>query len=153
MTKNVKEPVHTIKTTTAEHPLIPPRYQHPAAIALMYFCLIIFFHSIVFEGKTYESADSIASHSWETLAKDAEAEGIFPLWNPYIFCGMPGYASLTFTGHRSFDLTTFNFGNMRLLFAYIFIEQKNGSWLFFYLLYGIGVYLLPFRNFEINPLH
>jgi hypothetical protein len=97
MAKNVKEQSRQPKPMMEERSIIPLKFQHPAAMAVIYICLLLFFHPVVFEGKTYQSVDAIASHSWETLLNDAKAEGVFPLWNPYIFCGMPGYASLTLT--------------------------------------------------------
>jgi hypothetical protein len=152
MAKNVKEQTRGVKATTADHPLIPLKFQHPAAMLFLYLCLLIFFHSIVFDGKTYQSADTIASHSWETLLKDAQADGIYPLWNPYIFCGMPGYASLTFSNARPFDFTTYTFGIARNLFGYLFFDKSNGVWLLFYLIYGIGVYLLAYKLFKNKPV-
>jgi hypothetical protein len=152
MAKNAKEQTRNIKGTAADHPLIPLKFQHPAAIFFLYLCLLIFFHSIIFDGKTYQGVDTIASHSWETLLKDAQAEGIFPLWNPYIFCGMPGYASLTFSIARSYDFTTYTFGIVRNLFGYLFFDKSNGVLLLFYLIYGIGVYLLAYKLFKNKPV-
>lgn len=152
MANNIKEQVRNIKTKTAEHPLIPPKYQHAAAIAFMYLCLLIFFHAITFEGKTYESADSIGSHSWDTFRKDAQTEGIPPLWNPYIFCGMPGYASLMYSIPRDFDFISTVTDNVRSCAAYIFIDQKSGGQLLFYLIYGIGVYFFAFHWLKNKPI-
>lgn len=151
MAKTVKEQVRTPKTVRAEHPIIPPKYQHLAAIILIYISLLIFFHSIIFDGKTYQSADTIASHSWETLYKDAQTEGIFPLWNPYIFCGMPGYASVTFAVQRTFDVTTFLWEQfIRKVLTYCFFDDgsQSGTWLLYYLVYGIGVYLFAFQKLK-----
>ena len=80
MAKNVREQVRTPKSAHVEHSIIPPKYQDLAAIVLIYISLLVFFHSIIFDGKTYQSADTIASHSWETLYKDTQAEGIFPFY-------------------------------------------------------------------------
>jgi len=132
MAKNVREQPRTPKSARVEHPLIPPKYQHFAAIVLIYISLLVFFHSIIFDGKTYQSADTIASHSWETLYKDAKAEGIFSLWNPYIFCGMPGYASVTFAVQRTFDITTFIWEQIvRKVLTYFFFDDgsQSGTWL------------------------
>jgi hypothetical protein len=152
MTKNIKEQARNIKTATAEHPSIPPKYQHPAAIALLFLCLLIFFHSITFDGKTFQSVDSIASHSWDTFLKDSQAGETIPLWNPYIFCGMPGYASLTYSVPRNFDLISIVTDNARSLAAYIFIDQKSGGQLLFYLIYGIGIYLFVFYRLRNKPI-
>jgi hypothetical protein len=151
MAKKVREQIRTPKTAGVEHPLIPPKYQHFAAIVLIYISLLVFFHVIIFEGKTYQSADTIASHSWETLYKDTQAEGIFPLWNPYIFCGMPGYASVTFAVLRTFDLTTFIWEQVvRKVLTYFFFDSgtQSGTWLLYYLVYGIGVYLFVFQKLK-----
>ena len=151
MAKNIKEQIRTTKIASVERPLIPPKYQHLAAVVLIYVSLLIFFHSIIFDGKTYQSADTIASHSWETLYKDADAQGIFPLWNPYIFCGMPGYASVTFAVQRTFDITTFIWEQIvRRILTYFFFDDgsQSGTWLLYYLVYGIGVYLFAFQKLK-----
>jgi len=151
MAKNVREQARTPKAANTEHPLIPPKYQHGAAMVLIYVSLLVFFHSIIFDGKTYQSADTIASHSWETLYKDAKAEGIFPLWNPYIFCGMPGYASVTFAVQRTFDITTFIWEQgVRKILTYFFFDDGNqsGTWLLYYLVYGIGIYIFAFHKLK-----
>jgi hypothetical protein len=154
MAKNAKEQTHSIKVAAADHPLIPLKLQHPAAMFFLYLCLLIFFHSIVFDGKTYQGADTIASHSWETLLKDAQAEGIYPLWNPYIFCGMPGYASLTFSILPDWNnLTTSTWWAVRKYLGYIiFFGQEDGALLFLYLVFGIGVYLLAYKLFKNKPV-
>ena len=150
MTKKVREQIRNTKTTT-EHPIVPPKYQHPIAIAIIYLSLLIFFHSIIFDGKSYQGADSIASHSWETLYKDAKTEGIIPLWNPYIFCGMPGYASVTFALERTFDLTAFVWERIvRVVLTYLFLDggHQSGTWILYYFVYGIGVYLFVFQRLK-----
>ena len=151
MAKKTKEQSRTSKTVHTERPLIPPKYQHLAAIVLIYVSLLVFFYSIIFDGKTYQSADTIASHSWETLYNDARAEGIFPLWNPFIFCGMPGYASVTFAVQRTFDLTTFIWEQIvRKVLTYFFFDDgsQSGTWLLYYLVYGIGVYFFAFHKLK-----
>lgn len=152
MAKNIKEQTRQVKSIPEERTIIPLKFQHPAAMAVIYVCLLIFFHAIVFEGKTYQSVDSIASHSWETLTNDARTEGIFPLWNPYIFCGMPGFASLTFSIERPYDFTTYAFNTARNIFGYLFVDKTNGVWLLFYLIYGIGIYLFAYKLFKNKPV-
>jgi hypothetical protein len=151
MAKNIKEQTRTPKPSHVGQPLIPPKYQHAAAMVLIYASLLVFFHAIIFDGKTYQSADTIASHSWETIYKDAKAQGIFPLWNPYIFCGMPGYASVTFAVERTFDITTFIWEQIvKRILTYFFFDNgsQSGTWLLYYLVYGVGVYLFAFRKLQ-----
>ncbi len=154
MTKKVREQIRNPKTTV-EHPIVPPKYQHPVAIAIIYLSLLLFFHSIIFDGKSYQGADSIASHSWDTLYKDAKAEGIVPLWNPYIFCGMPGYASVTFAVERTFDLTAFVWEKIvRTVLTYLFLDRghQSGTWILFYFVYGIGVYFFAYQRLKNKPV-
>jgi hypothetical protein len=147
MSKNVREQTHNPKTETSGRTIIPQKYQHPVAIAIIYLSLLLFFHAVIFEGKTYLSADSMASHSWDTFRKDSDANGIIPLWNPYIFCGMPGVASLTYPIQRIYDISSLiweSVGQRTLLFLF-FNESQSGPWLIFYLIYGIGVYLFVYH--------
>jgi hypothetical protein len=152
MDKNTKEKSRIPKATESDHPIIPTKYQHLAAMAVIYICLLIFFHSIIFGGKTYESADTIAAHSWDTLYKDAQAQNIFPLWNPYIFCGMPGFASLTFSFPRVFDLTIYIWNNILAVLQYLFLGFQSNWVLLYYLIYGIGVYLFVFQQLKNKPI-
>ncbi|MFZ1979103.1 MAG: hypothetical protein WAV76_14205, partial [Bacteroidota bacterium] len=136
------------KYTAAERPLIPNKYQHPAAIAIIYISILIFFHAMVFDGKVYQSSDSLPV--WETFMKEVQQEGSIALWNPYLFCGMPGYAALMYPVVQSFDITTHVWewvGRDKLSFLFL-KERSSGSSLIFYLVYGIGMYLLAYRFFK-----
>ncbi len=80
----------------------PPRNWfdfHPRiTIAFILFGLIlIFYHPLVFQGQTFGSPDSYAPAGFSRIGQDAiDREHVYPLWNPYIFCGMPSFASLAF---------------------------------------------------------
>lgn len=128
--------------------LIPLKYQHGASVIVIFLSLIIFFSELVFEGKVFVAADNIASKSFQTLVADAEQQGIFPLWNPYIFCGMPGYASLTVHGERYFDVSAFLINRASKLFAFLVNSPDVGWVLFYYLLLGIGVYWFVFDKLK-----
>jgi hypothetical protein len=127
---------------------IPQQYQHPAAIALILLGLLVFFYPVVFEGKTFTGADSIASKSFWTMRDDAEEQGIFRLWNPYIFCGMPSYGSLTFSElrYKWFDFTA------AVIDAPLeFIEKNIPDPLFwqsflFYLIFAVSMYFYMWRK-------
>jgi hypothetical protein len=127
-----------------ESVLIPQKYQHAAAIALIFISLLIFFNEIVFSGKVFVSGDTVAAHSWETLINDAKAEGIFPLWNPYIFCGMPGYASLSIHGDRDFDITALISGRLANAFGHIMMYPDVGYIIYYYFVFAVGVYFFAF---------
>ncbi|HEX9828621.1 MAG TPA: hypothetical protein VGB10_00295, partial [Bacteroidota bacterium] len=128
-----------------EKDLIPARYQHAAAVAILFLSLIIFFNEIIFGGKTFLDVDNLASHSFDTLLKDAEEQGVFPLWNPYIFGGMPGYGSLTVTGDRWFDFSTVIIGKITALVGNLL--NSNGGWvLVYYMMFALGMYLFAYSK-------
>ena len=64
-------------------------------IGIIVLAILMFFSKGVFEGKIFASADNLSPLSFKTFLDDAKAQGIFPLWVPYIFMGMPSLASLT----------------------------------------------------------
>ena len=71
-----------------KHPNILP-------LALMFVLLLIFYNQVIFAGKTLLPPDTLASKSVQPFLKDAFKLGVYPLWNPYIFSGMPSFASLS----------------------------------------------------------
>jgi len=133
-----------------ESDIIPERWQHAVAIAVIVLSLIVFFWPVIGGGKTFISGDTVAWDSYETLLKDAEEQGIFPLWNPYVFCGMPGYASLTFGGTRWYDVSSFILLKVAHV-VHVLSTSSVGSILFYYLLFGIGMYLLVWRMVRSKP--
>ena len=129
-----------------DSPLIPYKYQHAASIVVIFLSLIVFFHEVVLESRVFVAADPIASKSFETLINDAEQQGSFPLWNPYIFCGMPGYASLMVHGERYFDVTAWALGKIVNLFVVIVNNPDIGWGLFYYFVLGAGMYWLSYEK-------
>jgi hypothetical protein len=57
---------------------------------------VAFYHSVFFGGMTLESPDALAPAGFGVVGKEALQNGVYPLWNPYVFCGMPSYASLAY---------------------------------------------------------
>jgi hypothetical protein len=148
MSKTTKDRPGTSRSGTVREdaPLIPPKYQHVAAIGLLFLSLVLFFHAIIFQGMTFLGVDTIASHSWDTVLKEAKSEGVFPLWNPYIFCGFPGYGSLTFAGTRIFDISSMALGFVDTLLGYLFLAPPEGWVLGFYFIFAIGMYFFVFSK-------
>jgi len=66
-----------------------------AMLALVVLIVLIFFSKGIFGGKVFAQPDNLSPLSFRTYLNDAKAAGIFPLWLPYIFLGMPSLASLT----------------------------------------------------------
>ena len=65
------------------------------SLGIIILAILIFFGEGIFSGKIFASADNLSPLSFKTFLDDAKAQGIFPLWTPYIFMGMPSLASLT----------------------------------------------------------
>ncbi len=64
------------------------------AAAVFALLVVLFFHEVVIGGKTFVSPDTTAPAGFvrmgeQTLYQDHE----YPLWNPYVFLGMPSFAS------------------------------------------------------------
>jgi hypothetical protein len=137
------------KRPLRERHLIPVRYQHVAAGLALLLSLIVFFSPIVFENKTFLGYDAVASLSWGTVLQDARTEGIVPLWNPYIFCGMPAYFNLTFGVNNSFyNITAQAVTLSSQLFQVLLANRPLGYVIFYYLILGLGMYALTFSKVQ-----
>lgn len=149
MTKGSKERTVPSKPGQGrdEQSFIPPRHQHLAAVGILFLGLVIYFREPIFGGKVFLAADTIASHSFDTFLSDAKNQNIFPLWNPYIFCGMPGYGSLTLGGDRSFDLSGVVLGFVTRIAGYL-LHPQFGWVIVFYIVFAIGMYLLAWSKLE-----
>lgn len=144
MSKQHRERASDQRRSRTESPLIPSKYQHAAAIGLLFLSLIVFFYPVIFGGKTFLGPDTLASHSFDTFLEEARSEGVFPLWNPYIFCGMPSYGSLTAGGDRPFDFTAYLLGKAATLFHYLVLAAPIGWVLFYYLTFAAGIYAFTY---------
>jgi hypothetical protein len=61
--------------------------------------LLVFFSPLFFGGKTFRSADHLVYAAHRPFLEECAREpgswfDRFPLWNPYVFSGMPAYASM-----------------------------------------------------------
>jgi len=148
MSKSHRERASDQRRARGDTSLIPSNYRHAAAIGTIFLSLVLFFYPIIFGGKTFLPPDSLASHSFETFVSDAAKEGVFPLWNPYIFCGMPSYGSLTVGGDRPFDLTSYLLAKIAALFHYIILAPTVGWVLFYYFVFACGVYIFTFLKVD-----
>ncbi|HET9251283.1 MAG TPA: YfhO family protein [Candidatus Eisenbacteria bacterium] len=66
------------------------------AILATLLLVLLFFYPIVI-GKVFLSPDSVAPAGFSKIANEALHErGVYALWNPYYFLGMPSYGSLAY---------------------------------------------------------
>ncbi|MBL7999087.1 MAG: hypothetical protein JNL32_10670 [Candidatus Kapabacteria bacterium] len=124
----------------AKQSFIPEKYQDIAAIGFLALAVILFFSKAIF-GHGFSASDNIASISFQPYLKEALANGQYPLWMPYIFSGLPGYAALLTTGDRTWDILggiviqiSFGFGKL--------FGSDTARVSFWYIVYAAGMYLL-----------
>ncbi len=139
-----KKPIKrkTDKRAVQEKPLVPQKYETPILIALIVILLLVFFHQAFLENKVFISPDINASRSLQTFLDQAKKEHVFPLWIPYIFSGMPSFASLLVSGNRWYGLIPTAWGYIDHGIAAILINQEVGWVLVYYFLFGIGLFVL-----------
>lgn len=145
-----------MKTQTVEQKTIPPsnpvwkKYPALFSFGLILILLLIFFREVLFENKTFLPPDAITSQCFKTFIQGALHQGIYPLWNPYIFCGMPSFASLSSVPNSIHHGLIFNF------ISAILDMLKNGLSTHFirilinYFLLG-GFVFLYLRNKKLSP--
>ena len=70
--------------------------RHPMGFLLIIVLvsLTIFYFPVLFGGKSLVSPDKLTSNAIKPFINNAFDRGIFPMWTPYVFSGMPSFASL-----------------------------------------------------------
>lgn len=116
-------------------------------IGVIILALFIFFREGIFGGKVFASGDHQAFDSFKTFFDDSKKDGIFALWTPYIFMGMPNFAGLIGFSPRIYDLFGHGFGTLLSLFG-----NPETSPIFsitmYYIVFGIGFYLYTNYKFK-----
>ncbi len=76
-------------------PVRPPLTLSTAwAAALLGLLVVVFFHEVALEGKTFVSPDALAPVGFVRAGeRSLYQEHVYPLWNPFVFLGMPSFAS------------------------------------------------------------
>lgn len=92
------------KTKPAPRATVPARRSFTlgtGALALVLGLLVIaFFHEVMLEGKTFSSPDAQAPAGFVRIGEQSlNHDHVYPLWNPYVFLGMPSFASGSYNPH------------------------------------------------------
>lgn len=116
---------------------IPKKYHVLTVILIIIILFLIFFNPLYFGGKTFQSGDIIASKSLHSYVENHT--GGFTLWNPYIFGGIPAYA--TSTGAPWFNLFYDGLTAVRSAFS-AFFAVEYAMWSFYLILLGITSFFL-----------
>lgn len=121
-------------------PLIPEKYQNLFYIGMIFLAVFIFFGPAIF-GNGFYVSDNLASQSFKTYVEQANKDGVFPQWIPYIFSGMPSFASMLTSGSRIWAfLQEFIFGIVG--FVGLLFASDVARLAFYYVIYGTGIYIL-----------
>ncbi len=129
-----------------EKELINPKYHTAVYILIIAIAFLALFNEALFKGKIFISGDIIAFKSWDALSEDARKQNVPLLWNPYIFSGMPAYASLSAGPERPFDLIGVIRDFIFNLFARLFPSREVFDIVFYMVIFliimSIGAFLL-----------
>lgn len=138
------------KTASKEvmKPFMPEKYQTPVFLAVILIAILIFFNEGLFGGKVFYSPDNIASASFNTFLNDAKTQGIFPMWIPYIFCGMPSFAALVPHLERMYDFSHAIWVTVRDILYKLGGENPVWEIVLFYIIFGLSFYFLAEYKFK-----
>jgi membrane protein YfhO len=138
--KSVETPKRKIVSKTPSKPLVPVKYQDLTYIGILVGLIFIFIWGALWGGG-FAASDNVAAMSFDNYLKQAAQDGEFPLWVPYIFGGMPSYASLLTTGERFWDVIPMLVFGINRFVGWVF-QSDAARVAVFYCYYAIGMYLL-----------
>jgi len=101
--------------------MIPLKYQWIFSLTVLIIFYVVFFYPIFLEGKTFQSGDIITALSYQPYI----AKGGYPLWNPYVFCGIP--ASAVVGPYRWFEFISAFYSIIKEIISTFFIAPYNGN--------------------------
>lgn len=102
----------------------------------MLLAIAILYRELIFGAKVFWAPDSMSAASLAAAGKKLLAQGTYPLWNPYIFSGMPSFGSVSFVPY----VYPVNFV-LGIFVRYLFFPEY--TWLLFHtFLTGVGTFLL-----------
>jgi hypothetical protein len=97
--------------------------------ALLWAVLAVVYPGPVLQGKVFLSSDASNSDAFARVGEASLQAGHYPLWNPYLFAGMPTFGSLAFPRYVYPPAQVFNLLQQKLGFVPL-------TWLFGHLLFG-----------------
>lgn len=127
-----KEQKQNFFTTFSIDNYIPEKYQDILMVIIPFVLLYLFFSDVFFGPLTFISGDITTSMAMKNYLAYAKEVGTQPLWDPYIFMGMPAY--ITSIGLRAFDLILYILHFVESIFKALTNEQSAGPTFYFYIL-------------------
>ncbi|PIS27244.1 MAG: hypothetical protein COT43_11470, partial [Candidatus Marinimicrobia bacterium CG08_land_8_20_14_0_20_45_22] len=135
------------KSTKKKRQSLPLWMKNPYfyIIAGFVIILIILYLKVLFVGQDFSQPDAVsAGYANEGLNYHFSKEHTYPLWNPYLFSGMPAFASMSFNKFAYFPGLILNPINYLKVPGSVFM-------ILHYLLAGLGTYLL-LRRWALDKL-
>lgn len=120
---------------------VPKLFENNWFYFALVFVLVFIFFGAGIVGNGFNASDTIASESFRKYLEQAQKNGEFPLWIPYIFSGMPAFAGFVAHGDRIWDFLSLIYFKFMELFKFLF-GNDEARVAMHYVIYGIGVYLL-----------
>lgn len=111
---------------------LPIKYLDLILLLIPLILLYIFFGDVFFGEKTFISGDITTSRAMKNYLAYAREVGTLPLWDPYIFMGMPAY--ITSINLRAFDLILYIAHILESFFKFLTSESSAGPTFYFYVL-------------------
>ncbi|MBI1803931.1 MAG: YfhO family protein [Ignavibacteriae bacterium] len=118
------------------------------AIIFLYAVLLMLFNKIIFSDMIFsESGDNASAQSWTNAISNIEkTEHVEPLWNPYIFSGMPSFGALVFPRMVNYIQDYL----LNVLSKVIFFGASLHWMIMPYLVMGCSMYLFA-RRLSFSP--
>jgi hypothetical protein len=115
----------------------PRRTQALVAAGIILCAVLVMYPELAFQNRVFAGGDVEAAASFATPVRKAISEtGEYPMWNPYLFAGMPSYESLSYNPYVYPVAVVTGFLSDVLRFP-------NATWLLFHaFLLGFGVFLV-----------
>lgn len=117
------------------------KYESPLAVILIGLLLVIFLWKVLDNGSFWNASDNISGQSFSKYWEQADK---FPLWNPYIFGGLPGFAAMQDGPLRSWDITYGVVHYAALILKDIF-NSDAARVMLWYLVLGSGIFFMVRR--------
>ncbi len=105
-----------------------PLYWFALAVAV-WLLLAVLYPGPALQGQVFLSADSSNSEAFGAVGDASLRDGHYPLWNPYLFAGMPSFGSLAYPKFVYPPTQVFNLLQQKLGFAPL-------TWLLGHLIFG-----------------
>ncbi|MEO8210616.1 MAG: YfhO family protein [bacterium] len=142
----LKNPSNLSKSNTLTANSTFSKYENYIYIGIVLLAVLVFFKDGVFSGKIFATSDNLAFDSFKTFFDDSKKNGVFPLWVPYIFMGMPNFPVIGFNS-RSYD---FFYYIWDVFFGFITNAGSNPVLpvIMYYVIFGIGFYIYANYKFK-----